>query len=380
MKRLHLHRLLLKKKNRNRIFFILRNFIDPWFTKNKNQIVLYSSTGMLDANLVCVKEYLVSYHPELKLVVLNGKVKRSLKASLQFLYAFFSSYYIIVDHAIPRFLTNKKRKIFNVWHGIPLKTIRHFDKNRFTDKFLDFESKNLSGLVCSSVLDQAVMTACFNIPLSKCILSGLPRADLLDEKGLDWLIDAQEKGLIEALNGRKLVSWMPTYRGTWKQMNRIVAFSNDEEVLLCDFLQKNNAVLGIRPHKFSKLQPLPLIEACGLLLNLEEYELTNTILKHTHTLITDYSSVWLDFSLISSNTCLYLFDEEEYGDERGMIYPLDEVLSGEITKNFEQLLISLNAMINRDENTVFEPSKLFFKYRDSANTKRFIEHVMDDNE
>jgi len=366
----------MKNNNKKIISLLLRNFIDPLFIKNKNKVVLFSSTGVLDANLVCVKEYLAFYHPELKVVVLKGKVKRSLKPFLQFLYTFFSSYYVIVDHAIPRFLTNKKRKIFNVWHGIPLKTIRHLDQKRFTDAFLDFESTNLNGLVCSSDLDRAVMAACFNIPPSKCILSGLPRADLLDGKGLEWFADPQEKKLIKDLKGRNLVSWMPTYRGTWKEYNEIVAFSDSEEALLCEFLDNNNAVLGIRPHKFSKLQALPLLESRGLLLNLEEYAITNTLLKHTHTLITDYSSVWLDFSLISSNTCLYLFDADKYGDERGMIYPLDEVLSGEISKNFEQLLGALNTMIKSDDNGFCAPSKLFFKYKDSANTQRFIEHVL----
>jgi CDP-glycerol glycerophosphotransferase len=370
----------IKKKARNRIFLLLRNFIDPLLIKNKNQVVLYSSTGVLDANLICVKEYLSFYHPELKVVVLKAKINRSLKSSLQYLYTFFRSHYVIVDHAIPRFLTNRKRKIFNVWHGIPLKTIRHLDKKRFTDKFLDFESKNLNGLVCSSVLDQAVMSACFNIPISKCILSGLPRADLLGEKGLEWFTDVQEEGLIESLNGRKLISWMPTYRGNWKENKKIVAFSRQEEVLLCDFLQKNNAVLGIRPHKFSKLQTLPLLKANGLLINLKEYAITNTLLKHTHALITDYSSVWLDFSLISSNTCLYLFDEDKYGYERGMIHPLDEVLSGEISKTFEQLLVSLDTMIKSESKILRAPSKLFFKYNDGSNTQRFVDHFLADNE
>ncbi len=366
----------MRKKSKNRISLFLRNAIDPLFTKNKNQVVLYSSTGVLDANLVCVKEYLGFYHPELKVVVLKGKVKRSFKQILQFLHTFFTSYYVIVDHAIPRFITNKKRGIYNVWHGIPLKTIRHFDQKRFTDKFLDFESKNLSGLVCSSTLDQAVMSACFNIPPSKCILSGLPRADLLHSKGVNWFVDAQEKQFIEQINGRKLISWMPTYRGAWEEYSEIIAFSDVEEALLCEFLQNNNAVFGVRPHKFSKLQSLPLIEASGLLLNLEDYAVTNTLLKHTHTLITDYSSVWLDFSLISSNICLYLFDADEYGDDRGMIHPLDEVVSGEISKNFEQLLASLNAMIKNEDKALSAPSKLFFKYKDSANTQRFVAHVL----
>jgi len=367
----------LKNKIYKKIInIVLKVVVDPLFVKNKKRVVLYSSTGVLDANLICVKEYLAFYHVELNVVVLKGKEKRSIWQGFEFLYTFFTSYYVIVDHAIPRFLTNKKRKIFNVWHGIPLKTIRHFDQKRFTNNFLDFESKNLNGLVCSSTLDQAVMAACFNLQPSKCILTGLPRADLLYEKNLEWFTDPQEKNLIKALDGRKLLSWMPTYRGTWDEYNEIIAFSDEEEALLGEFLKSNNAVFGIRPHKFSKLQSLPILEESGLLLNLSCYKITNTLLKHTHTLITDYSSVWLDFSLISPNTCLYLFDGDEYGDERGMIYPLDEVLSGEISRDFEQLLASLSKMFSFADGRLSKPSKLFFKYNDNANTQRFVEYIL----
>lgn len=373
--------MIIKKKTFKKIInLILKTVVDPLFVKNKKCVVLFSSTGVLDANLICVKEYLNFYHTELHVVVLKGKEKRPIKQKFQFLYTFFTSYYVVVDHAIPRFLTNKKRKIFNVWHGIPLKTIRHFDQKRFTDTFLDFESENLNGLVCSSILDQAVMAACFNLAPSKCILTGLPRADLLHEQNLEWFTDPQEKDLIEALEGRKLLSWMPTYRGTWFEYNEIIAFTEEEEILLGEFLKRNNAVLGIRPHKFSKLQSLPFLEDSNLLLDLGDYAITNTLLKHTHTLITDYSSVWLDFSLISSNTCLYLFDGDEYGDERGMIYPLDEVLTGEISKNFEQLLTSLNNMFKCETVRLCTPSKLFFKYKDNANTKRFVEQMLRSND
>ncbi|GEM80854.1 CDP-glycerol glycerophosphotransferase family protein [Vibrio superstes] len=369
----------IKKKNINRIFSIIRLVIDPFFPKSKKKVVLYASTGVLDANLVCVKEYLNCYYPEIKLITYKGKRKRSTLQLVRCLFDFFTSYYVIVDHAIPRFLTNKKREIYNVWHGIPLKTIRHLDKGRFTDAFLDFESNNLDGLVCSSNLDRAVMASCFNLPPSKCILSGLPRADLLGLRGLEWFTDPQEEELVNTLSGRKLVSWMPTYRGTWKEYNEINAFSKDEELLLSKFLKENNAVLGIRPHKFSKLQAMPILEENGLLVNLEHYLITNTVLKHTHTLITDFSSVWLDYSLISSNICLYLFDEAEYGGDRGMIYPLKTVLTGEISTDFSSLLMSLESMINVDGNAQSVPSPMFFKYKDASNTKRFVEHILKAN-
>ncbi|MGR5142812.1 CDP-glycerol glycerophosphotransferase family protein [Photobacterium sp. DNB23_23_1] len=352
------------------------NVIDLLWPKEKNSVTLYASTGVLDGNLVCIEAYFKYYYPELKLNVIRGKNTSGLLSNLYNLKRLLSSPILIVDHAIPRFLTNKRRKIYNVWHGIPLKTIRYFDGKRFTDSFLEFESKNLDGLVCSSMLDMAVMSACFQVPPSRCILSGLPRNDLLFHETLDWFTDSSDELLKRMLNGRKLISWMPTYRGTWHEFNEIAAFSHEEEKLLCDFLEANHAVFGIRAHKFSKIQPLPLLAEKGLLVDLNKYELTNSVLKQTDILITDYSSVWIDYALISSNICLYLFDDEEYDDERGTIYPLESVFPGKITYKFSELMYSLTDLVQESNDNIPVASDLFFKHIDNNNTKRFVDYIV----
>ena len=363
---------------KNLITKLVGRLIDPLFIKKKNKVVLYASTGVCDGNLLCVEAYLKYYHPDFDVCVIKGKQQLTLSQRLHSLVVLFSAYYLIVDHAIPRFLTNNRRKIYNVWHGIPLKTIRHFDDKRFTDSFLDFESKNLDGLVCSSMLDKAVMSACFQVTPSRCILSGLPRNDLLSKQDLEWYADPQEALLIERLQGRKLISWMPTYRGTWHENNEIVAFTGSDERKLLEFLKDNNAVFGIRPHKFSRLQAFPLLEAEGLIIDLKEFEVTNTVLKHTDTLITDYSSVWIDYSVISSKICLYLYDAEFYDGERGMIYPLDAVFPGDISYDFCQLIVALEKSMKLTERDLSAGSELFFKYRDNNNTKRFVAHILND--
>lgn len=367
----------IRRKYRLAIFSLIRFAVEPLLPKHKRRVCIYSSSGTVDANVICISHYLKFYRPDIEVVVLKGKIRRSLSEAIKFWFDLATSYYVIVNHAIPRFLSGKGRRIINVWHGIPLKTIRHLDGKRFTSKFLDFESENISGLVCSSDLDRAVMAACFNVPPSKCILSGLPRADILAEGQLEWFNDPQEQELVQLLNGRKLVAWMPTYRGTWHEKNLVTGFSPQDELRLCEILKKNNAVFGIRPHKFSQLQSFPLLEQEGLLLDLSSYTITNTVLKHTSHLITDYSSVWLDYSLISNNISLYLFDHQDYDIERGMIYPLDEVFTGKISYQSDDLLVDVEHRLASDQSE-FSPSKLFFKYNDNKNTERFVKAMFDE--
>ena len=238
-------------------------------------------------------------------------------------------------------------------------------------------AKNISGLACSSELDKAVMAACFNIPPNKCVLSGLPRADIVTSSKLDWFQDPQESELVSLLKGRKLVAWMPTYRGTWHERNVITAFDEKDQLALCKLLKKHNAVFGIRPHKFSELQEFQALEKEDLLVDLSKFYVTNTVLKHTHYLITDYSSVWLDYSLISNNISLFVFDNEAYNAERGMIYPLSEVFPGLISSSFEKIHKDIDTRLTT-MNADFEPSRLFFKYTDSENTQRFVEAMLNE--
>lgn len=362
----------LKKKNKRRIYKALRLTIDPLFRKKEKKIVLYASTGSLDDNLECVSSYIKVFYPEMHIEVVRAKVKRPFRQYLIDLYHVFTSFYIIADHAIPQFISGKRRRIFNVWHGIPLKNIRHLDRKRFTKRFLDFESKNINGLVCSSATDRAVMAACFNIAPSKCVMSGLPRADILTGGILDWFEDPQESRLLEELDQRRLIAWMPTYRGTWHQSNLISGFTTAQELKLRKLLQDHNCVFGVRPHKFSELQSFPILDESGLLIDLSEYSITNTVLKHTRHLITDYSSVWLDYTLVSNSISLYLFDNDQYQNERGMIYPLDEVFPGKVSLTFEDFYEHLYKVLDLDINEA-KPNPIFFKHTDNNNTKRLVD-------
>ncbi|WBA07880.1 CDP-glycerol glycerophosphotransferase family protein [Salinivibrio kushneri] len=354
------------------------SILDVIFIKKTHRICIYTSTEKHDANLVCVEQYLKYFHNEFEVIMLTEKPSGSFLERLKSKYYLLSSYVLIIDHKIPKFLNGYGRKIFNTWHGIPLKTIRYLDSDRFNEKFLQREGRLLSGLVCSSELDRAVMSACFQIHPNKCILSGLPRNDiLLGGDDLVWFKDEQELLLSKEIQGRRVISWMPTYRGTWNEGNVISPFDSENESELVETLKKYNCVLLVRSHKFSEIQELDLLRDEGLIINGDKYINTNLVLKYTDILITDYSSVWLDFSLISKKIILFTYDKDEYQNERGTIYPLDLVFQGKISTDFNSLKKEIIALLQLSSISDFQASHMFFKYIDANNTKRFVDYVLD---
>lgn len=357
--------------------FVVTLILDFLLFKKKNRICIYTSTDRHDANLICVEKYLKHFHNDYEVIMLRETRSGCFIENIKTKYYLLSSFVLIIDHKIPRYLSGHRRKIFNTWHGIPLKTIRYLDSDRFNENFLRREGRLISGLVCSSELDRAVMSACFQVHPSKCILSGLPRNDiLLGGDDLVWFDDEQESKLIDEIDGRYVISWMPTYRGTWNEENVISPFSTQDEIELIEILEKNNCVLLVRPHKFSKIQDLNLLRDKGLIINGEQYLNTNLILKYTDLLITDYSSVWLDYSLKSDKIILFTYDEDEYQNERGTIYPLDSVFKGKMANDFVSLKKEIFSLLHEPINYDFKPSHMFFKYSDANNTKRFVKHVL----
>lgn len=359
--------------------FVVTLILDFFLPKKKNKICIYTSTERHDANLICVEKYLKHFHDDYEVIMLKNQPTGCFIERLKNKYQLLSSYVLIIDHKIPRYLLGRSRKIFNTWHGIPLKTIRYLDSDRFNEKFLRREGRLLSGLVCSSELDRAVMSACFQVNPSKCILSGLPRNDiLLGGDDLVWFDDEQELNLTQEIDGRNVISWMPTYRGTWNENNVISPFNIENEIDLIEILEKNNCVLLIRPHKFSEIQELNLLREKGLIIDGENYLNTNLVLKYTDLLITDYSSVWLDFSLKSDKIILFTYDEDEYQNERGTIYPLESVFKGKIANDFASLKNEICTLLKAQISDDLKASNMFFKYFDANNTRRFVNHVLNE--
>ncbi|MGF1864663.1 CDP-glycerol glycerophosphotransferase family protein [Enterovibrio norvegicus] len=356
------------------LILILR-LIDLIYPKFDNRISLFASTGNFDANLKLVSSYIENELEEKYEVRSISFKKGTVLEKLVDCCYILSSKYMVIDHTLPPFVFSKRRRTFNVWHGIPIKTIRFFDESKFKISFLNRERSLIDGLVSSSDLDRAIMSASWQVPPNKVIVTGLPRNDILMARNgkLDWFVDVQEAELLSELAGRKLISWMPTYRGHHSDNLVINAFSQEFEQKLKDYLIEKNAVLGVRSHKFSTTQSFDTLLGSGLYIDLDKYSNTNTLLKYTNILITDYSSVWVDYSLISKNIILYLYDSESYHEERGVIYPIEKIFDGPIIYREDDIVDYLNR-VNLDLSlTNHTPSQLFFKYTDSNNTKRFVE-------
>lgn len=216
------------------------------------------------------------------------------------------------------------RKI-NLWHGIPLKKIgvfqnkKHKALNRKFSKVVSAKSK----------FDHYNMAKAFNMRLEKVIASGLPRHDwVMGTLPLPPSSLAQVETLKKQLNGKKLVLYAPTFRDGDVEGLPICA---DKLKAWAELLSKYGYVLGVRFHLITRtnhnLRNLGVIDLSSM-----EFKNIEVVYSLTDILVTDYSSVSVDFML--TNKPILGLDVSENSYNRGFMLDFDALFPGSFHKDW----------------------------------------------
>ncbi len=276
-----------------------------------------------------------------------------------------------------------KRKIINLWHGIPVKDISNIELGFMNkDILLELPSHHI---VTSSSRDKINMIKTFyEVKEENFWITGLPRNDFLiiEEKKLSTEIKKDILNIREKVKGKKLLVYMPTYRD-YRKEGYYYNFSSEEIRELQKYLEKNNAVLGLRYHPYNK--PIELIDRLQkekYFLDLSEDIVMNTvaIIREASVIITDYSSLFLDALYIQKRTISFAYDYNDYMQKQhGFFYDFKEIFPGDIAMSFEDLIVSLYSsdISNSAEYNmkIKGLEALFFKYIDTNNSQRVVDKV-----
>ena len=286
--------------------------------------------------------------------------------------------YIVISHGtadIPfsHSIDYRRRRLVNIWHGISLKNLGYRMKNQNISS-LELEFEKYDSMICSSTLDSLAMQSCFKKAERNMWLTGLPRNDLLFfndsqisddlKNGLNWINDQ--------LNQRKMVLYMPTWRDDKFHNPK---FNEREIAKLKLLLKSENAVLAVKIHPNA-----PPIDFGSLpIVNLSECPCPEVglFLRKADVLITDYSSVWVDFLLLDRQIISYCPDISNYKKTRGLLYDYDLVFPGKINVTFESFLkelkISFSTSIISKQIRI---KHLFHAFLDGKNSERVSKKIL----
>lgn len=313
--------------------YIMAQFINIFIQPDKNYWVFSSSfNSRFNYNSKYLFEYVLKEHPEIKCrFVLNDKQRRedlkkkygdvfidtgtirgiieALKAGIWFTSAGLPVYL---------FTMGRKRKIINLWHGVPLKRIGLKEKglNKFKEiYFKQIFSKNYSVICTTSSKLTGVMSESFGVDQSKVKVLGQPRNDLLNRQieKTQWLYEKYG----ELPDYEKAILYAPTFREFGE--TSLFPFEDFKAKDLNKFLEEEKAIIFIRFHqsegnmKFREEYGINRI----LFINEDIVEDIMEVLNIFDLLITDYSSIFIDYLLLQRPEIFIPYDLETYSQKRG---------------------------------------------------------------
>ena len=300
-------------------------FLDLLYPKNSKLIIFGSYTGEYasgspKALFDYVKEnhpdyYIYYYLPFGKSMTFYGRIRYI----LHFLPIFLKAKFLVGSHPTNDFFPfswSKRKKLINLWHGTPIKS--HFFPDKGESKNNLKQIKKLSAkttfFIVSSKLEAALISICFFIDPRKICYTGHPRNDIL--------IKNKEKiklNFENIPNYKKIILYCPTYRR--KDNSKFFPFEDFDLNHLKRFLEEHEIIILIRGHVYNNLNKSErqLFSKRIIDCNFDKCNDITTILPEVDILITDYSSIYIDY-LILDKPCIFLpYDLKHFSEERGLL-------------------------------------------------------------
>lgn len=293
-----------------------------------------------------------------------------------YFYSTFSKY-LFITHG--HFLENTpaNQVCVNLWHGIPYKVIGKLDGKA---------GRQDTMVIATSALTRDVFAQVFGVDRERVAVTGQPRTDRM------FVDRAQVRARLglSADSATRIFLWLPTYRKTSMAGGRLDG-KDSGNVFNCagfpaaDFdayLKANNAICLVKPHPMapavgeSGTNNLRYISDSWLReKGLTLYQLAGI----TDCLISDVSSIVVDFLLMDKPIVLLFEDIAEYRSSRGFVFsPIEEWLPARVNTGYEQFIDDIGAVLAGQDRYVSDRQRLkaeFFEYHDARSAIRILDRA-----
>lgn len=304
------------------------------------QAVLFESfhgTTMSDSPFYMMRELLDS-HPEMKIYFTTQHAKEHQELldhyhlnielvklkSLKYAKVLATSKYLVNNVSFPPYFSRRpEQKYINTWHGTPLKTL---GKNMVMG-MEDMSNMQRNFLHATDMLFPNDFTMIhmmedynlFDLYSGQALLCGYPRNTIFLDKQKE-----QEMRQKFDLTDKEVFAYMPTWRGTQSSFASNNSYADDVAMILNRLDQEltDQQVLYVNLHSLVKDKiKIDHYEHIFPFPNVDNYEFLNCV----DVLITDYSSVFFDFSITKKPIVLFMYDYEEYMHNRGTYFDVREL-------------------------------------------------------
>ena len=310
----------------------------------KKQIVfvsMQSNKPSLDFNLLA--EEIKRKDEDIKLVFLCKKMDSNLSNVIDYIkYVFNIAWYVLKvmcylatskvciteSYCVPISLLKHKKelKVIQIWHASG--AVKKFGYQALDTK--EGKSKEIADLMCMhknydyaiapSEITREVFAEAFNIDIEKVVKLGLPRLEYISNSKYDKSEEIYKE--YPELKNKKIILYVPTFRKEKSvNLDEILNYPIDET--------KYKIIIKLHP-----LEKTTVDEKYKISSKYTSYDL----IKIADYIITDYSILSVEASILEKPIFLYLYDFEEYSENRGININLNQELSTFTTEKFSDIM------------------------------------------
>lgn len=348
----------------------------------KNRILFASdSRSEIEGNFKFIYKELKLKNIELDYKFMLKKsinTKKSYKEIVLLAYYIATSKNILVDDFYPMIYPLKIRRgaeLIQVWHAVG--AFKKFGYSRMGlpggPSSSSLNHKNYTKVIVSSKNVIKYYAEGFGISEEKIYPIGIPRTDMFFKQSY---MKKKRDELIRNysfLKNRKVILFAPTFRGSGQNTAYYPMDKVDYKLLYEEL--KNEYVFLFRLHPFVKNSiNIPDLYR-DFFFDFSDFKEVNNLLLITDILITDYSSICFEFSLLNKPMLFFAFDLEDYKKQRDFYFDYQLFIPGSIVKTSREIV---NKITTKD----FEMDKIqrfvnfFFDYKDGNSSERFIKEII----
>ncbi len=269
---------------------------------------------------------------DINVVCSSGGVRGVIPVLFKFMHLYMTSKVVFVDdyyHLLSYVSKRKGTKLVQLWHGCgAFKTIgfSRFHKTSVLELYSANHRQYDVALVSSPEIKEFYAEA-FGISSEKVLALGSPRCDVLTSKKYRKKISAKFYKKHPDLRGKKLLLFAPTFRGKGNNdcYYPIERFDVDR---VLDVLGDDWAVL-IKLHPYLKEHFTCSDKNKSRMIDCSDNDV-NDILIVSDFLVTDYSSVIFEASILDKPMAFLTFDLDEFIETRDFYYDFRSFVPGPI--------------------------------------------------
>jgi len=357
-------------------------FASRFRTKNCRHILLMSETKeCISGNLLSLKKWMLQNRPQYILAYSFHETLNMRKSSvvfywIKFVWLLAKQDIIIVDDYAPLFKVlnlHKKTKLIQVWHaGVGFKSVGYsrFGKEDSPRPFMSAHRKYDYAIVGSTNL-VPIYAEVFGIKESSVIPLGLPKIDDFLDPSRPAQCIAELTNKHNIMRDKKIMLFAPTYRGAGQYDANypleLIKFSKIFDICGSEF------IFAIKMHPFiqNKIDIPEMYK--DRIIDVSEDNIDD-LLHVADLLISDYSSVIYEFSLLDKPMLFFAYDKEEYQANRGFHWDYEENVPGKICRTFDDLLTSIDTQDYCTER-IHKFRDFGFEYHDRMACQRFCKFM-----